>query len=132
MAQHYPVLLAETLEYLAIRPNGFYLDCTAGLGGHTRAIASRLTDGGRLVSNDRDPQSLEMARQNAAEFADRIEFQHAEFSELRSHRPGRAGGGSGSEPVSTDGPGDGDFHFNRTGRWTCAWIKRVGLQRPTW
>jgi 16S rRNA (cytosine1402-N4)-methyltransferase len=82
MAQHYPVLLAETLEYLAIRPNGFYLDCTAGLGGHTVAIASLLTAGGRLVSNDRDPESLAMAKRNAAEFAARIEFQHAEFSEL--------------------------------------------------
>jgi 16S rRNA (cytosine1402-N4)-methyltransferase len=79
---HYPVMLAESLEYLAIRPDGRYLDCTAGLGGHTRAIAERLTAGGRLISNDRDAQSLEMARKNAAEFADRIEFQHGSFSEL--------------------------------------------------
>jgi len=83
MAQHYPVLLAETLEYLAIRPDGKYLDCTAGLGGHTAAIAARLTGGGKLISNDRDPESLEMAKRNAAEFADRIEFQHAQFSELK-------------------------------------------------
>jgi 16S rRNA (cytosine1402-N4)-methyltransferase len=81
--QHYPVLLAETLEYLAIRPDGTYLDCTAGLGGHTTAIAERLTAGGRLISNDRDPQSLEMAMRNSAEFSERIEFQHAEFSELQ-------------------------------------------------
>ncbi|MDQ1471406.1 MAG: rRNA (cytosine1402-N4)-methyltransferase [Bryobacterales bacterium] len=82
MAQHYPVLLAETLEYLAINPTGTYLDCTAGLGGHTTAIAAQLTQGGRLISNDRDPQSLEMAMRNSAEFSERIEFQHAEFSEL--------------------------------------------------
>jgi 16S rRNA (cytosine1402-N4)-methyltransferase len=81
--QHYPVLLAETLEYLAIKPDGTYLDCTAGLGGHTTAIAERLTAGGRLISNDRDPQSLEMAMRNSAEFSERIEFQHAEFSELQ-------------------------------------------------
>jgi len=81
--EHYPVLLAETLEYLAIRPDGTYLDATAGLGGHTAAIAARLAAGGRLISSDRDPESLEMARRNAAEFADRIEFQHAEFSELQ-------------------------------------------------
>jgi 16S rRNA (cytosine1402-N4)-methyltransferase len=79
---HYPVMLAESLEYLAIRPDGKYLDCTAGLGGHTRAIAERLTAGGTLVSNDRDAQSLEMARKNAADFADRIEFHHGSFSEL--------------------------------------------------
>jgi 16S rRNA (cytosine1402-N4)-methyltransferase len=82
MPQHYPVLLAETLEYLAINPAGTYLDCTAGLGGHTTAIAAQLTQGGRLISNDRDPQSLEMAMRNSAEFSERIEFQHAEFSEL--------------------------------------------------
>jgi 16S rRNA (cytosine1402-N4)-methyltransferase len=82
VATHYPVLLAETLEYLAIRPDGKYLDCTAGLGGHTRAIAERLTQGGRLYSNDRDAQSLEMAKRNAAEYADRIDFQCGEFSEL--------------------------------------------------
>jgi 16S rRNA (cytosine1402-N4)-methyltransferase len=82
MATHYPVLLNETLELLAIRPDGDYCDCTAGLGGHTGAIAARLTAGGRLISCDRDPQSLEMAMRNTAEFADRIDFQHAQFSEL--------------------------------------------------
>ncbi len=80
--RHYPVMLAESLEYLAVRPDGRYLDCTAGLGGHTAAIAARLTQGGRLVSSDRDAQSLEMARRNAAEWADRITFQRASFSEL--------------------------------------------------
>ncbi len=83
MASHFPVLLAETLEYLAVRPDGSHLDCTAGLGGHTLAIAARLTAGGHLIANDRDPQSLEMAARHAAEFAERIEFQHAQFSELR-------------------------------------------------
>jgi 16S rRNA (cytosine1402-N4)-methyltransferase len=83
---HYPVMLAESLEYLAIKPDGKYLDCTAGLGGHTCAIAARLTAGGTVISNDRDSQSLEMARQNASrtveDWQDRIEFQHAAFSEL--------------------------------------------------
>ena len=83
MANHYPVLLAETLEYLAIRPDGKFLDCTTGLGGHAAAIAAKLTQGGKLVAHDRDPQSLKMAARNAAEFADRIEFQHAQFSELQ-------------------------------------------------
>ena len=72
-------MLAEVLEYLAIQPAGTYCDATAGLGGHTRAIAEKLdlAAGGRLISNDRDPQSLEMAERNAAEFADRIVFRHA-------------------------------------------------------
>lgn len=80
--RHYPVMLAESLEYLAIKPDGRYLDCTAGLGGHTAAIAAKLTAGGKLISNDRDSQSLGMARKNAAAWADRIEFQHGSFSQL--------------------------------------------------
>jgi 16S rRNA (cytosine1402-N4)-methyltransferase len=82
MQKHLPVMLAESLEYLAIKPDGRYLDCTAGLGGHTAAIAALLSRGGTMISNDRDAQSLEMARNNAAEWADRIEFQQASFSEL--------------------------------------------------
>lgn len=82
MIPHYPVMLAESLEYLAVKPDGRYLDCTAGLGGHTKAIAALLTQGGKLISCDRDAESLEMARRNAAEFADRIEFRQAMFSEL--------------------------------------------------
>src|SRR5665213_1914718 len=75
-------MLAETLEYLAIRPTGTYCDATAGLGGHTRAIAERLSGVGRLISSDRDAESLEMAERNAAAFADRIVFRQAEFSDL--------------------------------------------------
>lgn len=82
MIPHYPVMLAESLEYLAVKPDGRYLDCTAGLGGHTKAIAALLTQGGKLISCDRDAESLEMARRNAAEFADRTEFRQAMFSEL--------------------------------------------------
>ena len=82
MVQHYPVLLAESLELLNIRPAGTYLDCTAGMGGHTGAIAARLSEAGTVIANDRDPQSLEMARANTAQYWDRIEFQHASFSEL--------------------------------------------------
>jgi 16S rRNA (cytosine1402-N4)-methyltransferase len=83
MARHYPVMLAESLEYLAVRPDGVYLDCTAGLGGHSAAIAALLTAGGRLIANDRDAQSLAMAKENTAEFAARIEYRNESFSELR-------------------------------------------------
>jgi 16S rRNA (cytosine1402-N4)-methyltransferase len=78
---HVPVMLRECLEYLAIRPDGIYLECTAGLGGHTRAIAERLTSG-LLISCDRDAESLELARANTAAFADRIHFYQASFTEL--------------------------------------------------
>ncbi len=79
--RHYSVLMAESLEYLAIRPGGIYVDVTAGLGGHTRAIAERL-GGGRVIACDRDAESLEMARRNTAEFSERIQYFHGRFSQL--------------------------------------------------
>ena len=78
---HVPVMLGECLEYLAVRPAGTYLDATTGLGSHTAAIAERLTDG-RVIANDRDPESLEMARRNTAQWAARICYQQRTFSEL--------------------------------------------------
>jgi 16S rRNA (cytosine1402-N4)-methyltransferase len=80
---HVPVMLPEALEYLAVRPDGVYIDATAGLGGHTGAIAERLTTG-RLLSLDRDAESLELARRNTGSLVDRIQFRQARFSELPS------------------------------------------------
>ncbi|HZT38976.1 MAG TPA: 16S rRNA (cytosine(1402)-N(4))-methyltransferase RsmH [Bryobacteraceae bacterium] len=78
---HVPVMLEEVLEYLALQPGGVYLDATCGLGGHAGAIARRLTSG-FVIANDRDVDSLEIARQNTADCADRIRFHHGRFSEL--------------------------------------------------
>src|SRR5579872_2105936 len=78
---HVPVMLAESLQYLAIQPAGVYLDSTAGLGGHTRAIAERLTTG-IVLSCDRDEESLELARKTTVELAARIRFHKAAFTEL--------------------------------------------------
>jgi 16S rRNA (cytosine1402-N4)-methyltransferase len=78
---HRPVMLEEALEQLALRPDGIYLDATAGLGGHTGAIAARLITG-LVIANDRDTESLELAKRNTAEAGDRIRFHHGEFSTL--------------------------------------------------
>jgi 16S rRNA (cytosine1402-N4)-methyltransferase len=78
---HQPVMLEEALEQLALRPDGIYLDATAGLGGHTGAIAERLTTG-LVIANDRDTESLELAKRNTAEAGERIRFHHGEFSTL--------------------------------------------------
>jgi 16S rRNA (cytosine1402-N4)-methyltransferase len=78
---HYPVMPKESLELLAIRPEGIYLDATTGLGGHTGLIAQRLTTG-VVIANDRDAQSLEMSRANTAEWADRIRYHHGSFGQL--------------------------------------------------
>jgi 16S rRNA (cytosine1402-N4)-methyltransferase len=51
---HIPVLLSETLEGLNIQPDGIYVDCTFGGGGHSRAILSRLGANGKLVAFDQD------------------------------------------------------------------------------
>ena len=65
---HVPVLLEECLEGLAIRPDGVYLDGTAGGAGHSRAIASRLDKaaGGRLIALDQDPDAVQTARARLA------------------------------------------------------------------
>jgi len=78
---HYSVMPRESLELLAIRPEGIYLDATTGLGGHTGLIAQRLTTG-IVIANDRDAQSLEMSRANTAEWADRIRYHHGSFGQL--------------------------------------------------
>ncbi|MCW5966579.1 MAG: 16S rRNA (cytosine(1402)-N(4))-methyltransferase RsmH [Bryobacterales bacterium] len=80
---HYPVMREEVLEYLAVRPDGRYLDCTAGMGGHTGAIAA-LLQGGMVIANDRDERSLELARANCAAVAERVRFHHGDFGSLAS------------------------------------------------
>jgi len=75
-------MAAESIELLAVRPDGIYLDATAGLGGHTALIAQRLTTG-VVIANDRDAQSLEMARANTRPWADRIRFHYGTFAALR-------------------------------------------------
>jgi 16S rRNA (cytosine1402-N4)-methyltransferase len=78
---HVPVLSLEMLEHLAVCPEGRYLDATAGLGGHVALIAQRL-ETGFVIANDRDEDSLEMARRNCSAWAERIRFHHGKFSEL--------------------------------------------------
>src|SRR5215471_8021484 len=78
---HVPVMPTETLDLLAIRPEGVYLDCTAGLGGHTALIAQRLTSG-TVIANDRDALSLDQARANTEPWKDRICFHLGTFASL--------------------------------------------------
>ncbi len=57
-AWHLPVLLDGVVEHLAIKPDGLYVDLTAGGGGHSAAILEKLDRGGRLLVADRDPEAL--------------------------------------------------------------------------
>ncbi len=71
----------EALALLEVRPDGIYLDATTGLGGHTALIAARL-ERGFVIANDRDAQSLEMARRNTQALAERIRFHQGTFGML--------------------------------------------------
>jgi len=69
------------LEWLRIKPGGIYVDATLGAGGHSAAIAARLSSG-RLISLDRDAQALAIARERLREFASRVTFVHTAFSRI--------------------------------------------------
>ncbi len=56
--KHIPVLFNESIDALDIKPDGLYADCTAGGGGHSNAILDRLSENGRLVAVDRDPEAI--------------------------------------------------------------------------
>ena len=78
---HTPVMLEEVLEWLRIRPDGIYVDATVGAGGHSAAIAARLSSG-RLISLDRDAQALQIAQERLKEFASRVTVVRTEFSKI--------------------------------------------------
>ncbi|MHB1484664.1 MAG: 16S rRNA (cytosine(1402)-N(4))-methyltransferase RsmH [Saccharofermentanales bacterium] len=59
---HRPVLFDESMEYLDVKSNGTYIDCTTGGGGHSSGILSRLGEGGLLLCFDKDEQALEAAK----------------------------------------------------------------------
>ena len=79
---HKPVLLAECLEGLHIRPDGVYVDGTLGRAGHSRAIAAQLTQGGRLICIDRDQAALDAAPRRLEGYLDRVTLVKGNFSAL--------------------------------------------------
>ncbi|WKE66077.1 16S rRNA (cytosine(1402)-N(4))-methyltransferase RsmH [Gallaecimonas kandeliae] len=62
MTEHVSVLLGESIEALAIKPDGLYVDGTFGRGGHSRAILAKLGPEGRLIAIDRDPTAIAAAK----------------------------------------------------------------------
>jgi 16S rRNA (cytosine1402-N4)-methyltransferase len=87
--QHVPVLLEESLEFLAVRPGGVYADATLGLAGHSAEIARRLGAKGKLIAFDRDPEAMSKAQVKLAAVAEElgpemptVEYVSRPFSEI--------------------------------------------------
>ncbi len=78
---HTPVMLDEVLEWLDVRPDGTYIDATLGAGGHSAAIASRLTSG-KLISLDRDAQALALAAERLKKFGTTVKLVESSFSRI--------------------------------------------------
>lgn len=77
---HYSVLLSECIEGLNIKPDGTYVDCTGGGGGHSTQIAKRL-DGGKLITIDQDPDAIKVLHDRLAEF-ECVEIVQSNFSQI--------------------------------------------------
>ena len=78
--KHISVLLQESIDALNIKPDGIYVDGTAGGAGHSREIAKRLTSG-RLLALDKDPQAVAVATQRLKEYPNATVI-HSDFSRL--------------------------------------------------
>lgn len=79
---HQPVLLAEVMELLDVKPGGRYIDGTVGLGGHAGEVLRRSAPDGRLVGFDRDPHALARASETLAPFGERVELRQARYAEI--------------------------------------------------
>jgi 16S rRNA (cytosine1402-N4)-methyltransferase len=75
------VLLEEVVEILAPERGGFFVDATAGAGGHAEALLARGAEI-RLLACDRDPEAVELARRRLSRFGKRVEFRQENFGEL--------------------------------------------------
>ena len=78
---HTPVMLGEVLEWLRVKADGVYIDATLGAGGHSAAIAEKLTSG-RLISLDRDAQALGLARERLKIFGAKVSLVRSPFSRI--------------------------------------------------
>ncbi len=79
-ATHVPVLLDEVRTLLEPGRGGTFVDCTLGLGGHSRMLLE--SDATRVIGIDRDPDAIAIAQESLAEFGDRVTFVHADYREV--------------------------------------------------
>jgi 16S rRNA (cytosine1402-N4)-methyltransferase len=114
---HEPVLTAEAVHYLRPERGGLFVDCTVGLGGHSRALLE--AGAARILGLDRDLQALARAKVTLAPWADRVELVHADFrsiDDVLDRRGIRLVDGAladlGVSSLQLDSPGRG-FSFQR-------------------
>ncbi len=80
--KHISVLLEESVNALNIKPNGIYVDCTAGSGGHSAEVLKHLGENGRMVLIDRDPDAVETVT-NRFKNDKRVVVVHNNYSEIK-------------------------------------------------
>jgi 16S rRNA (cytosine1402-N4)-methyltransferase len=114
---HIPVMTAEVLQFLRPEQGGLFVDCTVGLGGHSRALLE--AGASRIIGLDRDLDALARARDTLAPWGDRVELVHADYRAidevLESRKIARVDGALADLGVSSmqfDAPGRG-FSFMR-------------------
>ena len=82
--KHTSVLLRETVDALQVRPDGIYVDGTLGGGGHSSAIAGKLSEGGRLIGIDQDAAAIEAAGKRLGEFGDRVTIIRSNYADMKA------------------------------------------------
>jgi len=86
---HEPVLKNEVLDGLNVRPGGRYIDATLGGGGHTRALLNASAPDGKVLGIDQDPDALERTGKLLADFGDRFQSVHGNFSDMATLAEGK-------------------------------------------
>ncbi len=81
--EHVPVLFQETIDSLNIKPDGIYIDGTAGGGGHSEAIAKRLGAAGTLLAIDQDPDAIEAVKKRLKDYPN-VLVRRGNFSQMDS------------------------------------------------
>lgn len=80
--EHKSVLLEETVDSLAIRPDGIYVDGTLGGGGHAWQVCSRLGDHGRLIGIDQDADAIQAAGERLREYGSRVTIVRSNYENI--------------------------------------------------
>ncbi|HCY7200971.1 TPA: 16S rRNA (cytosine(1402)-N(4))-methyltransferase RsmH [Staphylococcus aureus] len=82
MFHHISVMLNETIDYLNVKENGVYIDCTLGGAGHALYLLNQLNDDGRLIAIDQDQTAIDNAKEVLKDHLHKVNFVHSNFREL--------------------------------------------------